>query len=75
MRRRQLARELDHERDRDGGTVRDRLERRAQAAVAEHCRVDAARELAQLGERDREVGRAALERGGHRLGIVRLRAG
>ena len=43
------------------GAMRERLERGVEPAVAEHCRVDAARQLAQLLERRVELGRGRRE--------------
>ena len=41
--------------DRDGRACRERLDRRPEAAVGEHGRVDSARELAQVVESSREL--------------------
>ena len=60
VRRRQLEVVLDVELDGHRRAVGERLQRRLQAAVGEDRRMDAARQLAQLRQRGRELGRRAV---------------
>ena len=60
--------------DRQRHPLRERLQRRAQPAVGQHRRMDAARELAQLADRVVEVLRRAVEQLAGRLGSSSRRA-
>ena len=68
--------EVDFQLDRNRRALRERLERRFQAAVAEDRRVEATRKLAQFLERERELLPRAGEDARGRLGLrTKLRLG